>query len=1094
MDEQQQETTTFNPKDFDNEALNKSLEEYRSYLFENAGLQGEEGYDQARSNFKILNRENALRVSQKFQELSEQDPTFAQKVDAYNRGLLEGGADVAGMLPDISQAIANSMGISEGENRFGSKNLSRTLQKFGLGYYTTERLSTPTDEPYTMGDMPFKLRPFSVGGEETGYFLSYFAPQALAARFSKIAPPPVLMNYGAKTDVSGLSRTRKAYESAKGFVGEQASALNRALSEEVQRFARNPAMYSSLEASVGALQAISAGVAEKIDPGDSGSRMLATLAPVPPTLAFGAFVGHVLNQSTKEVVPRVAKGLAKNARILFRGQEGIEQELANYLSKYYAKIDADPNQAIKGITDVITKFQLKEGQLPGTSVGLLTGDKNLLAIESALINGIEEIKPEAAQEAVNAVTDLNDAFRNLLKIENANPELVRLIADARITQTNLLFTNKVNQEVNKLRSLVGKNFEKEGVARLKKKEAIQIKNIIDKNYDELRNYEDLQWDRLDKTLTAQTNETQLAISNLIDEGATPFIPQSLSKIKDVRDVGETIDPIKARGVTSGDLINAKKEIGKQKRKALRTGDKDRARQLSIIENGIINDMNNIGAKFGAQLRLANASTVRTYGFLDIPLIKKLYKPTQQGNFPPPDLVLEETLLGDQQLAYNSFNDLLIATKGQMLSKEDVNPLGKFYLAAASKALTFDGQVDVSELSNFLIKNEEGLRTLGMFETLKEPRMQALFVKKLKQYQDQILQSPTQKVLSNIVKHDEEGVHGFINKTLRSANRRKELFKLSDLIKRKQFHKEDPIQAYEGLQQSILENLIAQSEKKKKYTPYKQKVTDFKIYDGNIIKELLSEPKGATTLEQDLIDSKIFTKQEVGNIKMMADKAIELEKNLITREGIAPTEAMELLPKHDMVLEILGRLGGVAVAQGNPLVSGIGHELVVSAIFSRAGKDLMSRLPDKKIKELLVQATRDPVLMRRLLKKTPTPKDVRQKEDYVLNFMVSKKMLTERERYDIEDSVYGVDNADRLQKEISEILLKGNSPSRVMKAYETSSRLGGAQKTGPYTLDMVQQILNISDEERSEIIKSIPSSIRIKRGAPQQRLQEKLQAR
>jgi hypothetical protein len=433
----------------------------------------------------------------------------------------------------------------------------------------------------------------------------------------------------------------------------------------------------------------------------------------------------------------------------------------------------------------------------------------------------------------------------------------------------------------------------------------------------------------------------------------------------------------------------------------------------------------------------------------------------------------------------------MATRGAILSKEDANPLGKFYLAAANEAINPQGLVDADKLSKFLIKNQQGLRTLGMYDTLREPVNQALFVKKLQQYHKEISEAPTQKVLERITKSTD--INSYINNTLfSSSNRRKELLKLSDLIKRKKLHKQDPVQAYEGVQYSVLDQLIKRSFIDRKYTPYGEEVADINLISGKNIKDLLQKKQGKTTLEQDLLDSKIFTKDQINSIKSMADKAIELEKNLLVREGIAPSEAEELIPKGDALMDIMGRLGGVFAAQASPMISGIGHELVISSIFSKAGKDLMSRLPNDKLKNLLIESTRDPVLMKRLLESAPTPKDIRQRDQYFLNVMVSKKMLTERERYDIEDSLYSANNNIALQNQIKKHLRKGASKQQIMRAYETVAR-AGKDNIGEFTLDQVHAILDMDDKERTDIRMSIPGRV-LKKRSPQQRLQEKLQAR
>ena len=62
----------------------------------------------------------------------------------------------------------------------------------------------------------------------------------------------------------------------------------------------------------------------------------------------------------------------------------------------------------------------------------------------------------------------------------------------------------------------------------------------------------------------------------------------------------------------------------------------------------------------------------------------------------------------------------------------------------------------------------------------------------------------------------------------------------------------------------------------------------------------------------------------------------------------------------------------------------------------------------------------------------------------------------------------------------------------MRAYETVAR-AGKDNIGEFTLDQVQAILDMDDKERTDIRMSIPGRV-VKKRSPQQRLQEKLQAR
>ena len=135
----------------------------------------------------------------------------------------------------------------------------------------------------------------------------------------------------------------------------------------------------------------------------------------------------------------------------------------------------------------------------------------------------------------------------------------------------------------------------------------RLKKVFDDVYEDLRTTEDQLWNKIDKTIRLNGNETESALKNLSAEtdGLRGIgLPGILKKMQNVGyDSSNGIS-----SVTSGDLLKARSDLGKQIRIAMRgdNPDRDLTRRLFNLQNSITNDLTK--SANSVQIRLANNAT------------------------------------------------------------------------------------------------------------------------------------------------------------------------------------------------------------------------------------------------------------------------------------------------------------------------------------------------------------------------------------------------------------------------------------------------------------------------------------------------------
>ena len=1030
----------------------------KSFLAENAGLQGEEDYQKAVEEFKKVGASRA-KLFADMEAQAVDDPSMQAKLGALGRGFFQGPAQLADAvlalpIAGVDATLKTVLPESLYPDSASPYNLSRALQEVGLGYYdaasvagrlpenvaSDQRAKSPfTNRPYsTLRDMPASTRPFAVAGEEAGLSMSMSAPIAMAAK--------------------GKTAVQLATPGSGKLVGGT-------IDEMVKFAAKNPGTFASLEGSLAVLSGLGGGVAEAVAPGDPTARMIGSVgAPLSvmsaPLLAGKSY--QIINGMSRGHIEKFKRALGMK----LSGRRGAEKETAKLLQGEVVNLGGDPKQAAETLQKVLNEksFNYKKRQSPG----LLTGDQALLAIERSLIRSDKEISKEAAEQTKNSIIDMNRFFRNSIEVADGDPELLRIIAQARIDQLNAVTGLRVSEAVRKLQNMEA-NLTSLGTPNpqvTKEQAGNQLKAIFDKTYDDLRKSESALWDRVDKTLRISGTETDSALQKLASEEGGLLeidLPNVLKRMQNLEFKPEA----GISSVSSGDLLAARSQISEQIRKAL-TGpgsnqSRDLARRLKIIETGILNDLNTAGDS--AALQLANNATRNKYEFLGIPIISKMYSRNIQGILEQqPDVVLDKALMGAGQAPYQDFKALLQAGAKGHYYQEMRDPLAKFYYAMANQAVSPTGEVDLTKLSGFLTKHENGLKTLGIYDSLQKPEIQAHLVKRLQNSTAQMQTSFLPKTMaSRVLQIPASGMPRFTANILKSPNRYAELRRIRNLSLKKQKGVNNQ-EALNGVRSSIVENLLKDS-----MVPYSASgVADeaAELLLGQKLRQLLDVKQGKTTLREDLVNSGLFTKDEMAGIDAMSKEADKFAASVAQRTEGATLPSVP--PDSDFLVDIFARLAGSSVALMSPFGQSMGHDLIIAQIGSKAGKNLLDKMPNLKLKEILLEAMQDPVLMKRLLEKEVGP-GLTKSRNLGLGALLSFKGIVG------DDEVYAIEDNDgmteTLQNMIGTLAREGSSAADIMEKFEVEARREGTS-IGPYKLDQVQALLGMSYEDRAQVARKV----------------------
>ena len=997
--------------------LDKQSSQLRSWLQTNAFRKGTDDYNKVSDEFMRTWRERADAFA-RFQEVQTDTSTPLEKVGALGKGVITEGAGplagagvgfAVGNVPGALAGLAIGTGVPADIVNLGLEEVGLGTEEPVLGSQNIRRNLEGLGIGYTdRGDLPPSQRSLAAAGETIGASLSMYAPVGLAARGMSAA------------DIAAM-------RAAPG------GAIRKTGREFVATAAERPLASAALEGTTAAMAGGGAFAAESIDPGDPTTRMLMEFGAPLTVMGSSAILSKLVRPRGEKVVDIVRARLPG----------GLRGSAALKLQQSILDAGEDP----KAIAAAISSF-ISSNPKSVLSPGMMTKSPALLDIERSLIHSDKtNIGPQAAKQTEGAIKEMNQLYSSVLKLKDPDPELLREVAQMRVDVFNAAVDKRVGDAV---RTAEGYSKGISGVtpSATKKKIAAgaKAKKLLDEVHTDLKGTENSLWGQVDKTVKLDGGMTDAALRELAKE------PEGLSGIRmtqALKGLRKNRQGADWKGLKSEALLKARSDLLRQARHAGQgpNPNYDLRRRLNKLADGVMRDLEDIG---GPQLELARAATRKRVEFEHFGVVNKLRKLSSQGRQEAPEVVLDTALGMGKTGGFRNFDDLVVAVGGRAEDMKD--PLRQFYNAMARETLTQDNTVDVVALGKFLTKHEEGLKELGLYDYYKQAHVQVGLVKKLEESARRAsLNFKSKQAASRIL--DVPQVDKAVSKTLfESTNRGADLRKMARLAT----GSKDP-RVLEGLQQAVVDQLV------------KAGSTPNTPVSGVKMANMLDAKQGKNTLRQDLINSRILRRDQLDGIDDMIKRAGEFEEALVRRHTGGPIPGIP--GKGDLFIDLTARILGATVAELSPMASSIGHSLIIAGAGAQAGSELLAKMPQMKLREVLGDAMLDPKLMKALLERPTSAQAVKTRDRRLLFYLISNDLIAEKDAYDVEEFDYSFDTRKAVDKMLAGTAARYRgkkwTPVEIMDYFEGAAR-EPRSRIGPFNLNSIQAYLDIPSPERVKI--------------------------
>lgn len=362
----------------------------------------------------------------------------------------------------------------------------------------------------TTGQLTPGARPFEIGGETLGFVVGGGAPVIGRGVLSKIGQTGI----GQKLGISAEATVNPVNLGAAEFLSVAAdnpgmiNAFNRAvggglgkaegfLTKGFETAARAPGAAALAELTAGTSAAIAGGVAEKLDPGDLGSRLTAEL------------VAGVVNPTS--LVLGIVPDVAQTVRTFLPGGGGSDARAANKLAKNLAKIRDDLPEEAQASFDDLASILREEIDDLGIDIGAARETRRETPVFNAaektnnlFLKTIQQIvmqrDPKARQEILNRSRAGTEAVSRLVDDLFDSYEPAALSAASRAQQR--LFKQRMESILNLRISSALERIEKiQGTDSAAKIQAgTALKEGIIKALDDVREIESQLYRGIDQTM------------------------------------------------------------------------------------------------------------------------------------------------------------------------------------------------------------------------------------------------------------------------------------------------------------------------------------------------------------------------------------------------------------------------------------------------------------------------------------------------------------------------------------------------------------------------------------------------------------------
>lgn len=1000
---------------------------------------------QAKEDYENLRHDHALtRADIRADYLS----TPFDKVLAVGKGYTsELIAPFFGMPQDLSEGLTRMVLSDSWENYFygdeppilGSQWIRKTLSPSGLTYEN-------------IGDLPPSERPYAVAGGVAG-MATPFAVAPLA--YSKGLTPSRVLEMEQKLRSKGWAIPNMA----------------RGMTLDAKK---NPLFFAVQEGALVGSSAIGAGYMESQFPGSAGARTIGELAPMAPTaLAVRQVYG-------------LAGNLVRSARSWLPG--GVEAEAGSVIRKHLIEGGEDPL--------AIAQYLDYDGATPPALYLAKIGKPSptLLNIRKTLIERVAGTQKQDAIQLRKVFAEIDQDLKDASKL--GNPEIMRIVAEANARALREGIESERDKSLQTLQNTLdayrlkaSKGAKLEDLGKVMERASKNVENSWKALEERITNHETLLWNKVPKHIALGTDGIKVAMQKLAQEG------DRLEGIVWKPNYKKQLDENKF--ISSGEHMNQRSKFLDRARDAKRDGKRDLANRYNTLADGILDDLKRMPKGEGQiPLKEAREWTKWRANTFDMSTVRRIVK-SMEGGKEPPGTSLQSLYKSNQAVKEASKTRIefqMLRDVFEKVQREGIPPpegvpsdphpitqfdtgMKSFLHAMTRESIDEAGEINMGMLKKFLDNNQLVLEKFNM-QGLRDPYNMKVAYDDLVAAQKEEVKTFDQSVFGKLVgtlrETDPKPVSLLVEDAM-FKNPKLMLKQFAD-AGRKAATAEQRKQFNRGMQTSVFHALVEKATRPTGH-PFAGLVS------GHEIKKILSRQHGDATLREWLVDTGTIFPHQMKRVDTLADELIRFEDAILAGKPLDTIAGPKNLLQDGVVSYI-----GVEAASKLPTE---GHALMVAQRAASAMREFFSRRPAQRVKQSLVLAMQDPVVLRTLLESRKTPLPSRFANTKMRSYLVGAGYMSDAEAYREEAKSYNMQhNGVRLDQDLekrlntkSKVVRKDRAgrfryeetyPTEmdVMEHYIYQSLLEENEQVGPYMLDYVQTYLELDNKQRAQAFKNI----------------------
>jgi len=846
------------------------------------------------------------------------------------------------------------------------------------------------------------LGPFAAFGPPVGAVLGlgtgFFASQVLSNLFPETQDKRLVSTReGFRTFAGGMafSPVALAFKSAK----PGANALQRTIGA-MGDFARNsPKLYYSSQGLSNFYAGLAGGGMAEAYPESPGARVVAEVVA-----GFGP------SRFSPQLIDSVKTAFQKTKGSFSPNQEAAQDVVMQKILGLAKEAGEDPDAYAKSIDEFLIS-QLGDTSVPSPTVAQLTGSRTLTKLQGLVARGNAKYSGDTKEIGEKTLNAYDQIIESLAKTgDPRNLETAAILRKDTLsrqfqTAFNIAQTNALDK-VAKLGArgsdanlyaadiLQQEFFSLLKVARLSESQLWQ--NAIKSAFQEV--------DGVLRPIKIKQNNFTEALYEIT---ASPFsgskgdIAAELNSVgKDLSALGfnakqlksfdnlpitpeyletrkldlETLASLNIKDASAIDMVRLRSSLLDKAREAGAAGKTATAGRYSKLAEALLDDLDALPegqyAEARAFSRELNNAFTRTFA-------GEVTRSTSTGALKlAPEVLVQRAFKGGADTTLKRMKDLVEAAAFADPSGAAVTSVREaernVMRAVAAEALNLDGTVNVNALDAFVKKNQDALKFLGMTQELSDvsSTQRALLEatdpgSKLQQRID------SEQAFKNLLDVDDPAtaVSMALTDTKTPTRQFKQLVEIASSPPNPAQRK----QALDGLMSTVNQYIYQNSFKGDGFSP--------KAFSDAYFKPLSPNNPSVANL---LRSNGLMSSEELGRLKQMTNRMINVEKALTTQAGILdPDKVFDATSGvEQLAIAMVGAKVAGAIGPGGP------GSLSFASRTIRTFENFFSNTPARQQLLAFEEITKDPILFKQVMMRNPTPQQARETQSFILRTLFS----------------------------------------------------------------------------------------------------------